>query len=123
MNSGRIGSEVAVFAVVCVLTIFLFPAVQGPYSAVNGPVTALQSSRAALRLRIAIQQAAFWSLGALLMCPTIFSQIVPSSSIWTASSWSETTSILRCWSSSLPVVRVSVVRNRWPPSQADTCCA
>lgn len=54
MILGRIGREFAVLAVVCVAAIFFFPAMQGPYSAVNGPVTALQSAQAAARLRVAI---------------------------------------------------------------------
>jgi hypothetical protein len=58
MISGRIGCELAVVAAVCVLSIFLFPCVQGPYSAVHGPVTALQAVRAAARLRLAILAAA-----------------------------------------------------------------
>lgn len=61
MTLGRTGSELAVLAVLCVLTIFLFPAMQGPYSAVHGPVTALQAARAAARLRIAIMQSALQS--------------------------------------------------------------
>jgi hypothetical protein len=73
MNSGRIGCELAVVAVFCVLTVFLFPAIQGPYSAVNGPVTALQSARAALRLRTAIVQAACRMLGNLRILPEISS--------------------------------------------------
>lgn len=58
----RIGCELAVLAVLvvlCVAVLFFFPAIDGPYSAVNGPVTALQSAQAAARLRIAIFQAAF----------------------------------------------------------------
>lgn len=73
MNTGRIGCELAVVAVFCVLTIFLFPAMQGPYSAVNGPVTALQAARAALRLRTSIMQAAFRMLGKFRMGPAVFS--------------------------------------------------
>ncbi len=48
-----------VLALLCVAVIFLFPAVDGPYSAVNGPVTALQSAQAATRLRVSIVEAAF----------------------------------------------------------------
>lgn len=62
----RIGWELAVLvilAVLCVGAIFLFPAVQGPYSAVNGPVTALQSARSAARVRVAIVLAAFALIG------------------------------------------------------------
>jgi hypothetical protein len=63
MTSGRIGGELVVLSIFCVLTIFFFPVVQGPYPAVNGPVTALQAARAAARLRLAIVQSALSSLG------------------------------------------------------------
>jgi len=75
MNSGRIERELAVLAVFCVLAIFLFPAMQGPYSAVNGPVTALQSARGAFRLRAAIVQSACQSLGTLPISLAILSLI------------------------------------------------
>jgi hypothetical protein len=71
MISGRIGCELAVVAVLCVLTIFLFPGMQGPYSVVHGPVTALLAARAATRLRTAIVQAAFRSLGHCLISPLV----------------------------------------------------
>jgi len=71
MIPGRIGCELAVVAVLCVLTIFLFPAMQGPYSVVHGPATALQAARAAARLRIAIVQGAFRSLGDGLISPLV----------------------------------------------------
>lgn len=58
MIPGRIGCELPVLAVLCILTIFLFPAMQGPYSAVHGPATALLADRAALQLRGARVQAA-----------------------------------------------------------------
>lgn len=58
MTSGQTASELAILAVFCILSIFLFPAIQGPYSAVHGPVTALQAARAAVRLRLAIVQSA-----------------------------------------------------------------
>lgn len=68
MILSRIGWELAVLALlalVCVGAIFFFPALQGPYSAVNGPVTALQSAQAAARLRVAIVLAAFSLIGCL----------------------------------------------------------
>lgn len=65
MISGRIGDAVATLAVVCVLTIFLFPAMQGPYSVVYGPASALLAVRAAAKVQTAIVQAALRSLGAL----------------------------------------------------------
>ncbi len=63
MILSRIGWELAVLAVLCVAATFFFPAVQGPYSAVNGPVTALQSAQAAARLRVGIVQAALSLIG------------------------------------------------------------
>lgn len=65
MISGRIGDALAALAVVCVLTIFLFPAMQGPYSVVHGPVSALLALRAAGKVRTTIVHAAQRSLGAL----------------------------------------------------------
>lgn len=62
MTLTRIGWELAVLvflAVLCVGAIFFFPAIHGPYSAVNGPVTAFQSARSAARVRVAIVLAAF----------------------------------------------------------------
>jgi hypothetical protein len=66
MISTRIGWELAFFvilAVLCVAVVFFFPTVQGPYSAVNGPVTAFRSARAAARLRVSIILAAFTLIG------------------------------------------------------------
>ena len=57
MTSGRIACALAVLAVVCVLTVFFFPAVQGPYSAVHGPVTVMRAARAAAGLRMAVERA------------------------------------------------------------------
>ena len=94
---GRIGSELAVLAVLCTLTIFFFPAMHGPYSAIHGPVTALQAARAAARLRIAIVQAALKILGNRLICSLVLLA-------WTARSHkefrsvnpAECSAILRC---------------------------
>lgn len=58
MISRRIGYKVAVVVVFSVLSIFLFPTVQGPYSAIHGPVTALRAVRGAASLRLAILAAA-----------------------------------------------------------------
>jgi hypothetical protein len=71
MLSGRITCELAVVAVLCVLMIFLFPSVQGSYSMVHGPVTALLAARAAVRLRIAIVQGALNCLGNYLISPLV----------------------------------------------------
>jgi hypothetical protein len=61
--TGRIGDRLAILAVLSILAIFLFPAVQGPYSAVHGPATAMLAAQAALRLRIAMVRAAMSLLG------------------------------------------------------------
>lgn len=50
--------ELAIVAIFCIMGIFLFPAVQGPYSAVHGPVTALQSVRSRIRWCRTMVQAA-----------------------------------------------------------------
>jgi len=71
MTPWRIGWELAVLAVLCILMIFLFPAAQGPYPVVHGPATALQAARAALRVRIGIVQAALNSFGCSLLSPLV----------------------------------------------------
>jgi hypothetical protein len=48
---------IGILAVLCVLGIFFFPAMQGPYPAVHGPVTGLLAARAAAGLRGAIVRA------------------------------------------------------------------
>ncbi|MGA7079241.1 MAG: hypothetical protein ACLPZJ_06365 [Terriglobales bacterium] len=84
-------------AVLCVLTIFLFPAMQGPYSVVNGPVTALQAIRAAGRMRKLIMQAAFRSLWNGLISPlVVFSGMSFSQAGLHALALPEFDTILRC---------------------------
>jgi hypothetical protein len=69
MISGRTGCELAVLAVLCVLTVFFFPSMQGPYSVVHGPATALLAARAAARLQSAIVHAALRSPASCLFSP------------------------------------------------------
>lgn len=57
MTSRRIATGVAVLAVVCVLAVFFFPAAQGPYSVVHGPVTVMHAARAAAGVRMAVARA------------------------------------------------------------------
>lgn len=98
MISGRSGCELAVLAVFCILSIFLFPAMQGPYSVVHGSATALLAARAAFRLRGAIAQATLASSLAGYLVPTLtFLAWIPishSKSRFAASS--ESVLILRC---------------------------
>jgi hypothetical protein len=73
MIPSRIGCELAVLTVLCVLMIFFFPVMQGPYSVVHGPATALLAARAAARLRVVIMQGALNSLGNFLILPLVIS--------------------------------------------------
>jgi hypothetical protein len=56
--SRQLSYEFAVVAILCTVALFLFPAVQGPYSAVHGPVTALLSLKAKVFLCLALLLAA-----------------------------------------------------------------
>ena len=49
---------IGVFALICVLALFFFPLVQGPFQATHGPTTALRSKRAFLILLLTIIMAA-----------------------------------------------------------------
>jgi hypothetical protein len=97
MTLGRIGWELAVLAVLCILTIFLFPAAQGPYPVVHGPATALQAARAALRARLAIVQAALNSLGCSLLSPlVVLCWLSLSNTEFQSAHLPESSAILRC---------------------------
>jgi hypothetical protein len=62
MPADRVEGALAVVAVLCVLTIFFFPGVQGPYCVVHGPVTALLSIRASATLRMRIVRSGLTAL-------------------------------------------------------------
>ena len=97
MISGRIGCELAVLTVLCVLMIFFFPLMHGPYSVVHGPATALQAARAAARLRIVIMQGALNPLGNLLISPlVILSWMLLSEAEFRSVSLPGYNTILRC---------------------------
>ena len=97
MISGRVTCELAVVAVLCVLMIFLFPSVQGSYSMVHGPVTALLAARAAVRLRVAPAQCALKSLRNRLISPhVVLSWISVPNADFQLHSLPRYESILRC---------------------------
>jgi hypothetical protein len=97
MMRGRIGCELAVLTVLCVLMIFFFPLMQGPYSVVHGPATALQAARSAARLRIVIVQGALISLGSFLISPlVILSWMVLSLAEFCSVGVPEYNTVLRC---------------------------
>ena len=97
MIPGRIGCELAVLTILCVLMIFFFPLMQGPYSVVNGPTTVFQAARAAARLRIVIVQGALNSLGSFLISPlVILSWVLLSQAEFRSVGLPEYNTILRC---------------------------
>src|SRR5271169_727088 len=97
MIPGRIGCELVVVVVLCVLTIFLFPSTQGSYSVVHGPVTALQAAREGVRLRTAIVQGALSSVGNYLVSPlVVLSWMSLSNTEFHSVSLPECCAILRC---------------------------
>jgi hypothetical protein len=59
---GRIATAIAAIALVSVMAVFFFPAVQGPYSAVHGPVTVFHAARAAAGLRMTVVRAGLNSI-------------------------------------------------------------
>jgi len=46
--------ETSLVIAICVVSIFLFPATQGPYPAVHGPATTLRAARAFTQIEIGI---------------------------------------------------------------------
>jgi hypothetical protein len=97
MNPSRIGRELVVVTVVCILTIFLFPSIQGPYSVVNGPVTALQAARYALRLQASIVHTASSLLGGNAISQlVVFSWMPLPDSEFRLTALVERDTILRC---------------------------
>ena len=97
MIARRGGCELAVLGVLGVLTIFLFPAMQGPYSAVHGPVTALQAARAAASLQAAIVQGARSCLSHSLISPiVVLSWMSFAEASFQAVTLPECNAILRC---------------------------
>jgi hypothetical protein len=94
--SRQIVYETSFLVVLCVLSLFLFPASAGPYPAVHGPATALQAARSSNQLQAAIAAAPRDCSGqnfppfSPAVCETAYvNESVPVS-------WHGATSILRC---------------------------
>lgn len=97
MIPGRIGCELAVVALFCVLTIFLFPSMQGPYSVVHGPATALLAAQAAARVRTLFVQGAFRCLAnCLTLSVVVLSWKVLAEEPFDSVALPERSAILRC---------------------------
>jgi succinate dehydrogenase hydrophobic anchor subunit len=92
----QLSYELTLVAILCIIALFLFPAVQGPYSAVHGPVTALLSIKAKLFLCLTLLLA---TMHLLVRCVTIcargFRPRVDESFLPAALD-SEHSSVLRC---------------------------
>jgi len=97
MIADRIGYELAIVVVFCILSLFLFPSVRGSYSATHGPVTAFQAVRAAARVRLAILTAAL-RVFSLFRASSLegLSSTEPFGSKFLSAPPSESSTILRC---------------------------
>jgi hypothetical protein len=92
----QLSYELTLVAILCIIALFLFPAVQGPYSAVHGPVTALLSIKAKLFLCLTLLLAAMHLLvRCVAICACAFRPSVDGSFLRAALD-SEHTSVLRC---------------------------
>jgi hypothetical protein len=60
------GRCICIFAVVCVLLLFFFPLISGPFPATHGPAIALRAWRYFLALLFSIISASLYSFTALL---------------------------------------------------------
>ncbi len=98
MTLGRIAYGLAVIAVFCVLAVFFSHAIQGPYSVVHGPVTALLSLRAAAGVRMAIMHAGLNALAMRVSFALVLVSWVP---LWIQDSQADSlpgsgSQVLRC---------------------------
>jgi hypothetical protein len=97
MVSGHHRCEIAVLTVICVLVIFFFPLMQGPYSVLHGPVTALRAARAGVHLRLAIVRAALSAQGSHLLSPlVVFARISLSKAEFQSVTLAEFDTVFRC---------------------------
>ncbi len=92
----QLGYEFAILATFCALAIFFFPAASGPYSAVHGPVTALLSVRAKLKLCLGLVMAGSLLLGHILLAGFARLRTAGDNAIRLNSVPAEQISILRC---------------------------
>jgi hypothetical protein len=94
--SPALSYELTLVAILCIIALFLFPAVQGPYSAVHGPVTALLSIKAKLFLCLTLLSAAMHLLVRYVaICACAF-RLRADGSFFPVALDSEQTSVLRC---------------------------
>jgi len=92
----QLSYEFALVAILCTVALFLFPAVQGPYSAVHGPVTALLSLKAKVFLCLALLFAAMHLLAHRMAVRHLALRIPLDSCFLPTSFDSEHAAVLRC---------------------------
>jgi hypothetical protein len=61
------GCKSIFLAILCVIFVFFFPTVSGPYSAVHGPVTVLRSVCARLKMLLLVLTVSFFTGGDYLL--------------------------------------------------------
>jgi hypothetical protein len=95
--SHRIVYETSFLVVLCVLSLFLFPASAGPYPAVHGPATALQAARSCTQLQASIQAAPRISAekGFLQFSPALFANTAADNDL-ALIAWHAAARVLRC---------------------------
>ncbi len=94
--SRQLSYEFVLVAILCTVALFLFPAVQGPYSAVHGPVTALLSLKAKVFLCLALLLAAMHLLARCVAVCHLALRIPLDGLFFPASFDSEHAAVLRC---------------------------
>jgi hypothetical protein len=95
--SQQIAYETSFLVVLCILSLFLFPASAGPYPAVHGPATALQAARTCTQLQASIQAAPRTSAekSFLQFSPALFANSAAGNDL-AIMTWHGAASVLRC---------------------------
>jgi hypothetical protein len=96
LTPGEWAHEVAVIAMVCVLSVFFVPVAHGPYSAVHGPTTALRALRNRAQVALAMWLGALGFSGAKVQAGTSLLSDVHFSEFLTCSVQPELSVVLRC---------------------------
>lgn len=94
--SRQLSYEFVLVAILCTVALFLFPAVQGPYSAVHGPVTALLSLKAKVFLCLTLLLAAMHLLARCVDVSHLALRIPVDELFFPVSFDSEHAAVLRC---------------------------
>jgi hypothetical protein len=94
--SPKFSYQFALLVILCTIALFFFPAVQGPYSAVHGPATALLSLKAQILLCLALLLAAMHLLARYVAVCHVAPEIWVDGTSLPASRDSEHTAVLHC---------------------------